>query len=172
MAQAPQYALSEKLSMLDMPLTRGEDVVDAFTLMDALVAGSTNRGQYYAEPPLLRRLFWWQDVPVGTIQGWLDELVDWDEVEVAPLAWNCYGGIHDVVTINHRRRFKRWSHRPPISPATRAAVYARDGGACRHCGTTQNLSVDHIIAWSKGGAHDLSNFQTLCRPCNSRKGDR
>ncbi|HKV74110.1 MAG TPA: HNH endonuclease signature motif containing protein [Gemmatimonadales bacterium] len=30
-------------------------------------------------------------------------------------------------------------------------------------------SIDHVEAFSKGGAHDLSNFATICARCNARK---
>ena len=33
-------------------------------------------------------------------------------------------------------------------------------------------SVDHIQAFAKGGAHDISNFATICARCNARKGVR
>jgi 5-methylcytosine-specific restriction endonuclease McrA len=33
-------------------------------------------------------------------------------------------------------------------------------------------SVDHIQAYSKGGAHDTSNFATICARCNARKSNR
>ena len=33
-------------------------------------------------------------------------------------------------------------------------------------------SVDHVHAHSKGGAHDESNFATICARCNARKGSR
>lgn len=31
-------------------------------------------------------------------------------------------------------------------------------------------SVDHLHAFAKGGAHDISNFATICPRCNARKG--
>jgi len=52
------------------------------------------------------------------------------------------------------------------------AVWDRDDWRCRHCNTHKNLTVDHIVPLSKGGTDDLDNLQTLCGPCNSRKGDR
>lgn len=57
-----------------------------------------------------------------------------------------------------------------ISQSIRRKVFERDKYRCVRCGTHLDLSVDHIIPESKGGAHDLSNFQTLCRSCNSKKG--
>ena len=45
-----------------------------------------------------------------------------------------------------------------------------DAGECLFCGTTDNLTVDHIKPWSKGGTHDISNLQCLCAKCNKMKG--
>ena len=33
-------------------------------------------------------------------------------------------------------------------------------------------SVDHVQAFALGGAHDESNFATICAKCNARKGTR
>lgn len=52
----------------------------------------------------------------------------------------------------------------------RTQVYERDLYRCVHCGTHKDLSVDHIFPESRGGTLELANLQTLCRPCNSRKG--
>lgn len=54
----------------------------------------------------------------------------------------------------------------------RISVFARDEGRCRRCGSTKNLSVDHIIPVKNGGTDDMDNLQTLCRKCNSQKGCR
>ena len=62
--------------------------------------------------------------------------------------------------------------RPPIPAHVRAAVLERDGHVCLHCGTTENLSMDHVIPWSLGGPDTEDNLQTLCRSCNSKKGAR
>ena len=168
-----EHMLSQQLAAWDAPEVEHINVCDPFTLMDVIVSGCTSRGQYYANPNLLRRLAYWQDDwEKVTVQGWLDTLVEWGEVTIQPLAWNCYGGIHEVVTIQNMRRFRRFASRPPFTSVMRVAVYARDNGACCHCGATESLSIDHIYPWSKGGLHEMSNFQTLCRSCNSRKGAR
>ena len=36
----------------------------------------------------------------------------------------------------------------------------------------KDLTVDHIIARSKGGTDHMDNLQLLCGHCNSLKGDR
>ncbi len=43
---------------------------------------------------------------------------------------------------------------------------------CHQHFTADELTMDHIKAWSKGGRTVLSNAQLLCRACNSRKGNR
>lgn len=57
----------------------------------------------------------------------------------------------------------------------RLAVMRRDSYTCNHCGyigTLGDLELDHVVPWSWGGADSFDNLQTLCRPCNRRKGDR
>lgn len=57
-----------------------------------------------------------------------------------------------------------------------ARVEEREGKyECKKCHRwfyPDELTVDHIEAWSKGGRTELSNAQLLCRPCNSSKGNR
>ena len=65
---------------------------------------------------------------------------------------------------------------PPYnSLANRKRLYGEQSGDCTGCGThfkLQNLTVDHIIARSKGGTDHIQNLQLLCGHCNSVKGDR
>ncbi|MEK0311655.1 HNH endonuclease [Sweet potato little leaf phytoplasma] len=173
--EAEQLKVSEKLAAWDIPRDEGPPVNDAFTLMDAIVRGCRPEGIWYADPVYLRALAWWQDDwDYDLVQGWVDELYGWNEIDILPAGRNCYSarGTFDVLIIQNKRRFLRWRDRPAFTKAQRVAVYARDGGACVFCGRTESLSIDHIVPWSKGGAHAMSNFQTLCRSCNSRKGNR
>ncbi|MVT28523.1 HNH endonuclease [Acidovorax citrulli] len=43
---------------------------------------------------------------------------------------------------------------------------------CVSCGGFKDLTCDHIHPESKGGPTTLDNLQTMCRPCNSKKGVR
>lgn len=64
------------------------------------------------------------------------------------------------------------SRRKTLSVAARLSVFARNAYRCVSCGSEDNLSVDHIVPVSKGGTDHPDNLQTLCRSCNSRKGNR
>lgn len=56
-----------------------------------------------------------------------------------------------------------------IPDAVKRAVWARDGGKCCQCGSSENVEFDHKTPVSKGGTSDEGNIQLLCRPCNRRK---
>ena len=43
---------------------------------------------------------------------------------------------------------------------------------CTICGTTTDLTVDHILAKANGGTDAISNLQVMCRRHNSSKRDR
>ena len=55
----------------------------------------------------------------------------------------------------------------------RHTLYGKQEGlcaGCRHHFPFRNLTVDHIVARSKGGTDHLDNLQLLCGACNSTKG--
>lgn len=77
--------------------------------------------------------------------------------------------------------------RPRIPGSIRAAVLARDGRCCQLCGrpvvirsgrrrrvrTPENqLTLDHVVAVSRGGTTTVDNLRVACRACNMRKGGR
>lgn len=66
----------------------------------------------------------------------------------------------------------RDDRRAAIPDRLRQAIYERDEYACVDCGSGDDLTLDHIWPWSKGGPDTLNNLRTLCRSCNSRKGAR
>lgn len=67
-----------------------------------------------------------------------------------------------------------WTNRrgPAVPKSTREGVFERDDSTCQHCGTTEELSIDHIVPRSRGGSNERGNLQVLCRRCNTSKGAR
>ena len=45
-------------------------------------------------------------------------------------------------------------------------------GECKKYFFKEELTMDHKDPWSKGGRTELSNAELLCRPCNSKKGNK
>ena len=75
-----------------------------------------------------------------------------------------------------------------VRAAARAAVFSHYGRACACCGTTGQLTIDHVNGGGGGHRRRLRlhgvwfyrwliregfppGYQTLCRPCNSSKGE-
>ena len=50
-----------------------------------------------------------------------------------------------------------------------ARLYA---SPCAACGTTEQVTADHVIPIARGGRHSIGNLQPLCMACNSHKSDR
>lgn len=59
----------------------------------------------------------------------------------------------------------------PLPQGLRTKVFERDKYRCVCCGTHKQLSVDHVYPEVHGGSDEFDNLQTLCKPCNSKKGD-
>jgi hypothetical protein len=59
---------------------------------------------------------------------------------------------------------------PKIPPETRRRVFGRDGNTCVYCGTSEDLTLDHVDPGLRQSTED--NLVVACRACNARKGDR
>lgn len=117
------------------------------------------KGELIATPEQLPRLFGESENEVINL---LNEIADEGLIKIIR------EGIR-LIIINTwiHSRFDS-TRRPSIPQHIRRLVLSV--GACSKCGSTENLSVDHIYPWSKGGAHNINNFQCLCLGCNLKKG--
>lgn len=57
-----------------------------------------------------------------------------------------------------------------VPKSLRQKVLERDNHECLCCGGKENLTIDHIIPQHYVCMNELDNLQTLCKPCNSKKG--
>lgn len=71
-------------------------------------------------------------------------------------------------------RLRRYVRRPRVHPVpfNRRNVLRRDNFSCQYCGSTEDLTLDHVIPRSRSGRHVWENVVTACRSCNQRKGNR
>jgi 5-methylcytosine-specific restriction endonuclease McrA len=73
---------------------------------------------------------------------------------------------HIRLTIKGKERAWR------VPPVNRREVLRRDHHTCQYCGSTHNLTLDHVVPLSRGGSHTWDNVVTACERCNQRKGNR
>ena len=55
---------------------------------------------------------------------------------------------------------------------TKAAIYRRDNQTCQYCGSTRNLTIDHLIPRCRGGSDSWENLLLACSKCNTVKGHK
>lgn len=87
-------------------------------------------------------------------QGYLEQKKKW-QVELEAVH-----GICDV-----------WpEHMPPDWNWRRFQVLKRSSYSCSQCGSDSRLHVHHVVPFSRGGTHHLSNLTVLCERCHSLQG--
>lgn len=87
-----------------------------------------------------------------------------------PGYWNKYRDTHQVASENARA--KRLGVAGHIQTKEWRALLAKYQHRCVACKTEAPLSMDHVVPFSKGGAHHIDNIQPLCAECNLRKSDQ
>jgi 5-methylcytosine-specific restriction endonuclease McrA len=61
--------------------------------------------------------------------------------------------------------------KPTRNPAfTRFNVFLRDKFQCQYCGSSDDLTFDHVIPRCCGGSTTWENVVAACSPCNLKKG--
>lgn len=73
----------------------------------------------------------------------------------------------EVVRLKLFVRFNRKELQP-----TKRNIFDRDLHTCQYCGSTKNLTIDHVLPVSKGGKNTWSNMVTCCFKCNNKKGNQ
>ena len=69
----------------------------------------------------------------------------------------------------HWRKSQDGKYRKNIRKSVKRAVYERDGHRCVFCGTTENLTLDHIVRYADGGPDTEDNLRVLCMKCNQSR---
>src|SRR5205823_1597385 len=78
--------------------------------------------------------------------------------------------VPNVIRLVRYRRVPRQNR-----SVSRKGILLRDGLACQYCRGRfgpGDLTLDHVLPRSRGGASTWENLVACCFPCNNRKGNR
>jgi len=107
-------------------------------------------------------------VAVHWFDDWPDESTG--NIHIVPVEYILYERGEPVYSRdNGNREPEMVITRIAVSEHLRNRVYERDGHKCCKCGTEMDLSVDHVVPFSRGGETIFDNLQTLCMTCNRKK---
>jgi 5-methylcytosine-specific restriction endonuclease McrA len=82
--------------------------------------------------------------------------------------------VSSILLTRERVVGNRWQHNFE-APLTNKGLFARDRYLCLYCGQSHvpsQLTMDHVMPKSRGGADTWVNAATACRKCNHAKGNR
>ena len=77
---------------------------------------------------------------------------------------------NEFLRIRNDKTAKNRARRIPKS--TKNFVLSRDNYTCQYCGANNDLHIDHIYPFSRGGGNTPDNLQVLCSACNLQKSDK
>ena len=80
--------------------------------------------------------------------------------------------VHPIIAVRGAVPSRAWRQSPALS---NPKLFARDRHVCAYCGRdfhADDLTREHIVPTSRGGADSWMNCITACRPCNGRKANR
>tara|TARA_B100002019_G_scaffold211851_1_gene184639 strand:+ start:1298 stop:1684 length:387 start_codon:yes stop_codon:yes gene_type:complete len=71
------------------------------------------------------------------------------------------GYLYNLHTVNRKEARKMWRRR----------IKEQWDNQCAYCGSTENLTIDHVIPKSKGGTNFTQNVVCSCLSCNGSKAN-
>ncbi len=110
------------------------------------------------------------------------EMIAW---QAGATAFTFHGGVNrlaarrSTVTVSSIVAIKgtaKYNHsHPHVPPLSNRELFLRDADLCMYCGKQHsdgNLTRDHLVPLSRGGADTWTNVVAACRSCNHLKGAR
>lgn len=114
------------------------------------------------------QLLHWTEAIKLRYEGNADVLVEYDEEIRSPsVTWKW------PAVMRLKRQSKKRNHR--TVRFSRAGVYVRDNFRCQYCRqkfSYDSLTLDHVIARSRGGQTTYANTVAACKICNGLKGNK
>lgn len=75
-----------------------------------------------------------------------------------------------ITSVGNKKKIKRKQY----TTEQRKIIYQRANGRCQLCGRKikyEDMTLDHIVPLSLGGADEMENLQCTCFPCNKFKSN-
>ncbi len=95
------------------------------------------------------------------------------DLEDTKLMWKLRSPSVEIEVPHHIRLKTTTAERLWKLPSvSRRELLRRDGHRCQYCGSSKQLTIDHVIPRSKGGTHTWDNVTIACETCNHKKGDK
>jgi hypothetical protein len=79
--------------------------------------------------------------------------------------------LHECQRNSEKKARNRGNHTVKISKSDMDARYAEFDNRCAFCGSADRITIEHVVARSKGGPHALGNILPACHRCNMSKRD-
>jgi hypothetical protein len=79
--------------------------------------------------------------------------------------------LHECQRNSERKARNRGNHTVKISKVDMDARYAEFDNRCAFCNSPDRLTIEHVVARSKGGPHAIGNILPTCHRCNMSKRD-
>jgi len=92
-----------------------------------------------------------------------------DAIRERSRKWKQHNPEKVAEQIHRRRALKAGT---AVEPVDVAAIFDRDGHQCVYCGSTERLTLDHVVPLIRGGPHIEENLVVACRSCNCSKGTK
>jgi 5-methylcytosine-specific restriction endonuclease McrA len=83
-----------------------------------------------------------------------------------------YAGYENFVRPLIIRLLKYVKYKIRNIKVNRTRIFRRDNEECVYCGSTKQLTLDHVIPRSRGGGNSWDNLVTCCHNCNVRKSNK
>lgn len=90
-----------------------------------------------------------------------------DRARASYAKWRAKNRDQELLRLANRRALQR-----NASDETKAFIRELLSMPCSYCGTTEGITIDHVIPLSRGGKHETNNLAPACLPCNCSKNDR
>jgi len=108
-------------------------------------------------------LWSWQDAVKAAYLDRVDIVAEYDDVVHSP---SVTIKIPSVIVL------KDYVKPAKTTAFTRFNLFLRDEFTCQYCGSTGDMTFDHVVPRSRGGRTTWENVVASCGPCNLKKGAR